>query len=251
MIGGADGQSDRPQGPRGRRHRRRAGDRARNRRTAAGIPCRGCCMGPRSRIGKASLCRSARSWLDHAGRMRRPQLAFGRERARFGRLDVLVNNAGIAGPNMSTWEYPIDAWAEVLEINLTGTFLCCRAVVPTMIAQGYGRIVNIASIAGKEGNPNAGAYSASKAGIIALTKSLAKELAGYDITVNCITPAAARTALFAQMTKQHIDFMLSKIPKGRFVEVEEIASLAAFCSSAECSFTTGAVFDISGGRATY
>jgi NAD(P)-dependent dehydrogenase (short-subunit alcohol dehydrogenase family) len=169
----------------------------------------------------------------------------------FGRLDVLVNNAGIAGPNMSTWEYPIDAWAEVLEINLTGTFLCCRAVVPTMIAQGYGRIVNVASIAGKEGNPNASAYSASKAGVIALTKSLAKELAGYDITVNCITPAAARTALFAQMTKQHIEFMLSKIPKGRFVEVAEIAALAAFCCSAECSFTTGAVFDISGGRATY
>jgi NAD(P)-dependent dehydrogenase (short-subunit alcohol dehydrogenase family) len=168
-----------------------------------------------------------------------------------GRLDVLVNNAGIAGPNMSSWEYPIDAWAEVLEINLTGTFLCCRAVVPTMIAQGYGRIVNVASIAGKEGNPNASAYSASKAGVIALTKSLGKELAGYDITVNCITPAAARTALFAQMTKQHIEFMLSKIPKGRFVEVEEIAALAAFCCSAECSFTTGAVFDISGGRATY
>jgi 2-dehydro-3-deoxy-L-rhamnonate dehydrogenase (NAD+) len=169
----------------------------------------------------------------------------------FGRLDVLVNNAGIAGPNMTTWEYPIDAWTDVLQINLTGTFHCCRAVVPTMIAQNYGRIVNVASIAGKEGNPNASAYSASKAGVIAITKSLGKELAGYDITVNCITPAAARTALFAQMTQQHIDFMLSKIPKGRFVDVAEIAALVAFCSSAECSFTTGSVFDISGGRATY
>jgi 3-oxoacyl-[acyl-carrier protein] reductase len=169
----------------------------------------------------------------------------------FGRLDVLVNNAGIAGPNMTTWEYPIDAWSDVLQVNLTGTFHCCRVVAPIMIAQNYGRIVNVASIAGKEGNPNAGAYSASKAGVIALTKSLGKELAGYDITVNCITPAAARTALFAQMTQQHIDFMLSKIPKGRFVDVEGIAALVAFCSSAECSFTTGSVFDISGGRATY
>jgi 3-oxoacyl-[acyl-carrier protein] reductase len=169
----------------------------------------------------------------------------------FGRVDVLVNNAGIAGPNASTWEYPLDAWGDVLGINLTGTFHCCRAVVPTMIAQSYGRIVNVASIAGKEGNPNAGAYSASKAGVIALTKSLAKEVAAYDITVNCITPAAARTALFAQMTQQHIDFMLSKIPKARFVTVQEIAAMVAFCCSAECSFTTGAVFDISGGRATY
>jgi 2-dehydro-3-deoxy-L-rhamnonate dehydrogenase (NAD+) len=169
----------------------------------------------------------------------------------FGRLDVLVNNAGIAGPNASTWEYPLDAWDDVLEINLTGTFHCCRAVVPSMIGQAYGRIVNVASIAGKEGNPNASAYSASKAGIIALTKSLAKEVAAYDITVNCIAPAAAHTALFAQMTQQHIDFMLSKIPKARFATVQEIAAMVAFCSSAECSFTTGAVFDISGGRATY
>jgi len=169
----------------------------------------------------------------------------------FGQIDVLVNNAGIAGPNMATWDYPIAAWEEVLDINLTGTFLCCRTIVPAMVARGYGRIVNIASIAGKEGNPNACAYSASKAGVIALTKSLAKELAAHDIAVNCITPAAARTAIFAQMTQQHIDFMLSKIPKGRFVEVEEIAALVAFCSSPECSFTTGAVFDISGGRATY
>jgi 2-dehydro-3-deoxy-L-rhamnonate dehydrogenase (NAD+) len=169
----------------------------------------------------------------------------------FGQIDLLVNNAGIAGPNRVTWEYPLDAWSEVLQVNLTGTFHCCRAVVPAMIAQNYGRIVNVASIAGKEGNPNASAYSASKAGVIALTKSLGKELAAYDIAVNCITPAAARTALFAQMTQQHIDFMLSKIPKGRFVNVEEIAALVAFCCSSECSFTTGAVLDISGGRATY
>src|SRR5271157_3143175 len=135
----------------------------------------------------------------------------------FGRFDVLVNNAGIAGPNMTTWEYPIEAWTDVLQVNLTGTFHCCRAVVPIMIAQNYGRIVNVASIAGKEGNPNAGAYSASKAGVIALTKSLGKELALYDIAVNCVTPAAARTALFAQMTQAHIDYMLSKIPRARFV----------------------------------
>jgi len=169
----------------------------------------------------------------------------------FQRIDILVNNAGISGPNTKTWEYPLDAWRSVLSINLDGPFHCCRAVAPTMIAQNYGRIVNIASIAGKEGNPNAPAYSASKAGLIALTKSLGKELAGYDIAVNCLTPAAARTAIFDQMTQEHIDFMLSKIPRNRFVTVEEIAALAAFCASADCSFTTGAVFDISGGRATY
>jgi 3-oxoacyl-[acyl-carrier protein] reductase len=169
----------------------------------------------------------------------------------FGRIDILVNNAGIAGPNAPTWEYPVDAWQEVMRVNLDSQFFCCRAIVPLMIAQNYGRIVNIASIAGKEGNPNAPAYSASKAGVIALTKSLGKELAGYDISVNCVTPAAARTALFDQMTKEHIGYMLSKIPRGRFVEVGEIAALVAFCASAECSFTTGAVFDISGGRATY
>ncbi|HEV2631444.1 MAG TPA: SDR family NAD(P)-dependent oxidoreductase [Pseudolabrys sp.] len=169
----------------------------------------------------------------------------------FGGIDILVNNAGISGPNVPTWEYPLDAWRNVLSVNLDGPFHCCRAIAPTMIARKYGRIVNIASIAGKEGNPNAPAYSASKAAVIALTKSLGKELAGYDISVNAITPAAARTAIFDQMTQQHIDFMLSKIPRGRFVTVEEIAALAAFCASAECSFTTGAVFDISGGRATY
>jgi 3-oxoacyl-[acyl-carrier protein] reductase len=168
-----------------------------------------------------------------------------------GRIDILVNNAGIAGPNVTTWEYPIGAWHEVMRVNLDSQFYCCRAIAPLMIAQNYGRIVNIASIAGKEGNPNAVAYSASKAGVIALTKSLGKELAGHDIAVNCITPAAAKTALFDQMTKQHIDYMLAKIPRGRFVEVDEIASLVAFCASADCSFTTGAVFDISGGRATY
>ncbi|HZP69753.1 MAG TPA: SDR family NAD(P)-dependent oxidoreductase [Pseudolabrys sp.] len=167
------------------------------------------------------------------------------------RVDILVNNAGIAGPNMKTWEYPLDAWRSVLSVNLDGPFHCCRALAPLMIAQNYGRIVNIASIAGKEGNPNAPAYSASKAGLIALTKSLGKELASHDISVNCITPAAAKTAIFDQMTQEHIDFMLSKIPRGRFVTVEEIASLAAFCASSDCSFTTGAVFDISGGRATY
>ena len=148
--------------------------------------------------------------------------------AQFGRIDILVNNAGIAGPNQKTWEYPREAWAAVMAVNLDGPFHCCRAVVPRMIAQDYGRIVNIASIAGKEGNPNASAYSASKAGVIALTKSLGKELADYDIAVNCITPAAARTAIFAQMSEEHIAYMLSKIPRGRFVEVEEIAALAAF-----------------------
>lgn len=169
----------------------------------------------------------------------------------FGRIDILANNAGIAGPNTKTWDYPLEAWRSVMAINLDGVFHCCRAVAPLMLAQKYGRIVNIASVAGKEGNPNAPAYSASKAGVIALTKSLGKELAEFDISVNCITPAAAKTAIFDQMTQQHIDFMLSKIPRGRFVTVDEIAALAAFCASADCSFTTGAVFDISGGRATY
>jgi len=168
-----------------------------------------------------------------------------------GRIDVLVNNAGITGPNTTTWEYPVDAWQNVMRVNLDGPFLCCKAIVPLMIAQNFGRIVSIASVAGKEGNPNAPAYSASKAGVIALTKSLGKELASYDIAVNCVTPAAAKTAMFDQMTKSHIDYMLSKIPRGRFVTVDEIAALVAFCASADCSFTTGAVFDISGGRATY
>ena len=168
-----------------------------------------------------------------------------------GAVDILVNNAGIAGPNATTWEYPIDEWRRVLAIDLDGVFHCCRAVVPHMIERGYGRIVNIASIAGKEGNPNASAYSAAKAGVIGLTKSLGKELASHDIAVNCITPAAARTRIFEQITQQHIDYMLSKIPRGRFVEVKELAALVAWLVSEENSFTTGAVFDASGGRATY
>ncbi len=168
-----------------------------------------------------------------------------------GRIDILVNNAGISGLNTPTWEYPPQEWARVIAVNLTGAFNCCRTVAPMMIARNYGRIVNIASIAGKEGNPNACAYSASKAGVIALTKSLGKELAGYDIAVNCVTPAVAKTAIFDQMTEEHIAYMLAKIPRGRFVKVEEIADLVAFCASQDCAFTTGAVFDISGGRATY
>ncbi|HLW46172.1 MAG TPA: SDR family NAD(P)-dependent oxidoreductase [bacterium] len=170
---------------------------------------------------------------------------------RNGRVDVLVNNAGIAGPNMTTWEYPRDAWQKVLDIDLTGVFLCCRALVPSMLERNYGRIVNIASIAGKEGNANAAAYSAAKAGVIALTKSLGKELAGTGVLVNCVTPAAVETDIFAQMTRAHIEFMRSKIPMGRFGTVEEVAALVAWLASRECSFSTGAVFDISGGRATY
>jgi len=168
-----------------------------------------------------------------------------------GGIDILVANAGITGPNTTVWDYPVEAWRQVLDVNLTGVFLACKAVAPLMIAQNYGRIVNVASIAGKEGNPNASAYSASKAGVIALTKSLAKELAGYDIAVNCITPAAAKTAIFQQMSSTHIDFMLSKIPRGRFLLVDEAASMVAWLVSQENSFTTGAVFDLSGGRATY
>ena len=152
---------------------------------------------------------------------------------------------------MPTVQYPVDAWKQVFEVNLHGVFLCNRAVVPKMLANDYGRIVNIASIAGKEGNPNAAHYSASKAGLIALTKSLGKELASHDIAVNAVTPAAAKTAIFDQMTQQHIDFMLSKIPKGRFVLVQELAAMVAWLASADCAFSTGAVFDISGGRATY
>jgi 3-oxoacyl-[acyl-carrier protein] reductase len=172
-------------------------------------------------------------------------------RARLGGIDILVNNAGISGPNLPTWEYPVEAWNQVLAIDLNGVFHCCRAVAPVLIEQNYGRVVNIASVAGKEGNPNAPAYSAAKAGVIALTKSLGKELAGYDIAVNCVTPSVARTRIFDQMTQQHIDYMLSKVPRGRFVEVHEIAALVAWLASRECSFTTGGVFDISGGRATY
>lgn len=171
--------------------------------------------------------------------------------AAFGRIDILVNNAGIAGINRTVWETEVDEWRKVMRINLDGPFLCCKAIVPVMIKQDYGRIINIASIAGKEGNPNAAHYSASKAGVIALTKSLGKELAATPIAVNAVTPAAARTAIFDQMTQSHIDFMLSKIPRGRFVLVEELAAMVAWMASEECAFTTGAVFDISGGRATY
>jgi 2-dehydro-3-deoxy-L-rhamnonate dehydrogenase (NAD+) len=171
--------------------------------------------------------------------------------AKMRRVDVLVCSAGITGPNTTTWEYPVDAWKQVLDVNLTGVFLCNRAVVPHMRANDYGRIVNIASIAGKEGNPNASAYSASKAGVVSLTKSLGKELAKTGIRVNCVTPAAVKTGMFSQMTQAHIDFMLSKIPMGRFGEVEEIAAMVAWLCTDECSFSTGAVFDLSGGRAVY
>ena len=168
-----------------------------------------------------------------------------------GRIDALVCSAGITGPNATTWEYPVDAWRQVLDVNVTGVFLCNRAVVPLMLERDYGRIVNIASVAGKEGNPNASAYSASKAAVIGLTKSLGKELAKTGIRVNCVTPAAVKTAIFDQMTPQHIDFMLSKIPMGRFGLVDEIAALVAWLCTEDCSFSTGAVFDLSGGRATY
>jgi 2-dehydro-3-deoxy-L-rhamnonate dehydrogenase (NAD+) len=168
-----------------------------------------------------------------------------------GRIDILVNNAGITGGNAKTWELDPKVWQQVVQVNLMAPYFTCRHVTPVMIGQGYGRIVNIASVAGKEGNPNASHYSASKAGLIALTKSLAKEVATQGIMVNAITPAAARTAMFATMTQQHIDFMLSKIPMGRFVEVQEIAAMACWLASEECSFTTGSVFDITGGRSTY
>jgi 3-oxoacyl-[acyl-carrier protein] reductase len=168
-----------------------------------------------------------------------------------GAIDVLVNNAGIAGMTVPTVDYPVEEWEKVLKVNLTGPFLTCRAVAAHMAKRKYGRIVNIASIAGKEGNPNASAYSASKAGVIALTKSLGKELAQTGVLVNCVTPAAARTAIFDQITQQHIDYMLSKIPMNRFVKVEEIAALVCWLASEDCAFSTGGVFDISGGRATY
>jgi 3-oxoacyl-[acyl-carrier protein] reductase len=171
--------------------------------------------------------------------------------AALGKIDILVASAGITGPNHPTWEYPVAAWDRVIDINLKGVFYCCRAVVPFMLANGYGRIVAIASIAGKEGNPNASAYSASKAGVIGLTKSLGKELAATEIRVNCVTPAAVQTPIFEQMTPQQIDWMLSKIPIGRFGTIDEVASLVLWLASEACSFSTGAVFDVSGGRATY
>jgi len=171
--------------------------------------------------------------------------------AALGTIDILVTSAGITGPNMPTWDYPVAAWDKVIDVNLKGVFYCNRAVVPFMRSQNSGRIVNIASIAGKDGNPNASAYSASKAGVIGLTKSLGKELANTGIRVNCVTPAAVKTPLFSQMTQQQIDWMLSKIPIGRFGEIDEVASLVLWLASDECSFTTGGVFDVSGGRATY
>ena len=173
------------------------------------------------------------------------------EKTKLKKLDVLVCSAGISGPNEKTWEYKVSDWFKVFDINLHGTFFCNKACAPLMIENGYGRIINIASIAGKEGNPNASAYSASKAAVIGLTKSLGKELANYPITVNCVTPAAVKTDIFNQMTQEHIDYMLSKIPMGRFGTPEEISSLVCWLASSECSFTTGGVFDVSGGRATY
>ena len=167
------------------------------------------------------------------------------------KIDIFVNNAGITGVNAKVWEYPLDEWKKVIELDLNSTFYCCKAVVPYMIKNNYGRIVNIASIAGKEGNPNASAYSTAKAGVIGFTKSLGKELADKDIAVNCVTPAAAKTRIFDQMTQEHIDYMLSKIPRNRFAKVDELASLVCWLLSEENSFTTAAVFDLSGGRATY
>lgn len=209
----------------------------------------------------ADVLRQAASQLDAEGRVSTAavdvtdaeavQTAADATAQELGKIDILVANAGIAGPNHKLWEYPLDAWKQVIDINLSGVFYCCRAVLPYMLRQNYGRIVNVASIAGKEGNPNASAYGASKAGVIALTKSLGKETADKNISVNCITPAAARTRIFDQLTQEFIDFMLAKIPRGRFLEVHEVASMVAWLVSEENSFTTGAVFDLSGGRATY
>jgi 2-dehydro-3-deoxy-L-rhamnonate dehydrogenase (NAD+) len=170
---------------------------------------------------------------------------------KLGGIDITVNNAGISGPNVTSWEYPADEWQKVIDVNLSGTFHVCSAVIPVMLEGDYGRIVNIASVAGKDGNPKAPAYTASKAGIIGLTKGLGKELATSNVMVNCVTPAAVRTAIFDQMTQDHIDFMLSKIPMGRFGLAEEIAAMVAWLCSEDCSFSTGGVFDLSGGRSTY
>jgi 3-oxoacyl-[acyl-carrier protein] reductase len=209
----------------------------------------------------AARLAEARASLDRAGAVFAEQVeltseadvaaATARSIAAAGKIDILVNNAGITGGNATTWELAPDVWRRVIEVNLVAPYLVCRAVVPHMVAKGYGRIVNIASVAGKEGNPNASHYSASKAGLIALTKSLGKELAGRGVLVNAVAPAAARTAMFASMTQQHIDFMLSKIPMGRFLEVGEAAAMVAWLASEDCSFSTSAVFDLSGGRATY
>jgi NAD(P)-dependent dehydrogenase (short-subunit alcohol dehydrogenase family) len=209
----------------------------------------------------ATLAKEAQAELTRLGRVHSFEVDVTREdqvataangtKEHLGGVDILVANAGITGPNLKLWEYPSAAWSEVVNVCLNATFLCCKALVPGMIEQDYGRIVNVASIAGKEGNPTASAYSSAKAGVIALTKSLGKELAGYNIAVNCITPAAAKTRIFEQMSSEHISYMLSKIPRGRFVEVDEIAAMVAWLASEDNSFTTGAVFDLSGGRATY
>jgi len=177
--------------------------------------------------------------------------AFAESLTHENKIDILINNAGIAGPNFKTWDYPLEEWQKVIDIDLSGVFYCCKTIAPHFIKNNYGRIVNISSIAGKEGNPNAMPYSAAKAGVIALTKSLGKELAEKSISVNCVTPAPAKTRIFDQITQEHIDYMLSKIPRNRFVLVEELASLVAWMSSEENSYTTGSTFDLSGGRATY
>ena len=177
--------------------------------------------------------------------------AFAESLTHENKIDILINNAGIAGPNFKTWDYPLEEWQKVIDIDLSGVFYCCKTIVPHFIKHNYGRIVNISSIAGKEGNPNAMPYSSAKAGVIALTKSLGKELAENNISVNCVTPAPAKTRIFDQITQEHIDYMLSKIPRNRFVLVEELASLVAWMSSEENSYTTGSTFDLSGGRATY
>lgn len=177
--------------------------------------------------------------------------AAGRTAVAHAAVDILVNSAGITGPNVKLWDYPPEAWMQVQQVNVNGLFFCCREIVPLMRARNYGRIVNIASVAGKDGNPNASAYSASKAAVIGLTKSLGKELADTGIRVNCITPAAVKTPIFDQMTAEHIAFMLSKIPMGRFGTVEEVAAMVGWLCSEDCSFSTGAVFDLSGGRSTY
>tara|TARA_Y100000741_G_scaffold123510_1_gene92949 strand:+ start:767 stop:1513 length:747 start_codon:yes stop_codon:yes gene_type:complete len=167
------------------------------------------------------------------------------------KIDILINNAGITGKNATVWDYPVDEWKKVMDINLLGTFYCCKAIVPIMIKNNYGRIVNVASISGKEGNANAGAYSSAKAGVIGLTKSLGKELANKNIAVNAITPTTANTRILKQMTEKHVNFMLSKVPRNRYLELDELASMVTWLSSEENSFSTGAIFDISGGRATY
>jgi 3-oxoacyl-[acyl-carrier protein] reductase len=198
-------------------------------------------------VGKGSFHATVVDVSDPAAVTAATQSAIGQ----LGQIDILVANAGIAGANAKTWDCGVEDWREIIDVNLTGAFLCLRAVVPRMVAQKYGRIVTMGSVAGKEGNPNAAAYSASKAGLIALTKSLARELAGTGVIVNTIAPGAVETDLFKQMSDEHIQYMLSKIPLGRFGKPEEVASLVAWLASEECSFTTGGVFDLSGGRATY